>query len=87
METYNWSHFNSLNKVLQESLTRNECHQGNSPTDSGKAPTCFNISDRRHKPSVLSLFHWRQLTEHQRDKDYEGVHMTFFLFFFFYLGQ
>lgn len=82
METYKWSHFKSLNEVLQESLTQNECHPGNSPTNSGKAPTCINISDRRHKPSVLS-----QLTEHQRDKDYEGVHMTFFFFFFFNLGQ
>ncbi len=31
---------------------------------------CVNITDRRHKPSVLSLFHERQLTEHQWDKDY-----------------
>jgi len=54
------SHFIPLNEVLQESLTRNECHPGNSSTNSGKAPTCVNISDRRHKP-VLTLFHWRQL--------------------------
>lgn len=78
METYKWSHFKSLNEILQESLTRNECHPGNSRTNSGKAPICFNIRERRRKPSVLSLFHWSQLTEHQRDKDYEGVHMTFF---------